>query len=786
MTLRLLALAGLLAAFLVAVGTAAADSGTFSGTITPTDCGPLQPVNVAPGDTTIVGAAAMTISANDIRLELYDPSGTLKVDGDTATSPETVRYQSPNLQAGTWNLQVCPFSGGLIAAPYSYTGTYATSNVPVTQVETTPGSGTGGNGGTPTPTYVAGKLTFSPATVIDPQRTEGEPLNFLDPKSNTYWESGPWGITTQQSFIHRSTDNGLEFHVDSPVGLRPDAGPGGGDTDITVDDQGNHYFVDLESLINLGTSVSSDDGNTWRKNPLAVQNVAVDRQWYATDNGPTTTAADNTVFLAFHETAVGTFIYSSPGSTGPTDPVGGLVWQSASAKAPLPLAADATCAQLRFDPKYRNLYFACNEGNHVRMTIGHVAPGQRTGIQFHNVALPVSPGGGGPGPHFPAAAVDSGGNLNAAWIDTNDSGVYYSSSTDQGESWTTPVRVSMAPATTAEFLWAQGGQPGTLALAWYATDTAGQPDSFPSWANDPQGATAIKWWGYAATVANAASLSPTISQQRFTEKPMHYGQICNQGIGCTTSGGDRTMADYFALNLDKSGSIRFVYNDTTSQNHGAHLYEVRQLDGKTLTGNRSNDRVPTSPINHDAGDAQWPHYSPVGAGPNQPQLDLTNVALSKASPSTLRVKLTVANLAVMAAPPGKANAVWLARFQALSVGDFGEEAYRIFYVGAESTGGQAPQFFAGSTTCTDTTPQTCKVVDYPRTMGATGRVCGNTISVDVSLNGGFGIGLPVGNTLYNVTAFTFGRNDANDIYADVDASHAFDFALGGPSGGTAC
>jgi hypothetical protein len=47
-------------------------------------------------------------------------------------------------------------------------------------------------------------------------------------------------------------------------------------------------------------------------------------------------------------------------------------------------------------------------------------------------------------------------------------------------------------------------------------------------------------------------------------------------------------------------------------------------------------------------------------------------------------------------------------------------------------------------------------------MAATGRVCGNTISVDVPLDGGFGIGLPVGNTLYNVTGFTFGRNDAND------------------------
>ena len=169
-------------------------------------------------------------------------------------------------------------------------------------------------------------------------------------------------------------------------------------------------------------------------------------------------------------------------------------------------------------------------------------------------------------------------------------------------------------------------------------------------------------------------------------------------------------------------------------------------------------------------------------GANQPQLDLTNVALSMASPSMLRVKMTVANLAGMRPPPGKANAVWLTRFQALSVGDFGEEAYRIFYVGpSRPVAGAAVLRRLDEVHGHD--PQTCKVVDYPRTMAANGRVCGNTISVDVPINGGFGIGLPVGNMLYNVTAFTFGRNDANDIYADVDASHTFDFALGGPSGG---
>jgi hypothetical protein len=490
-------------------------------------------------------------------------------------------------------------------------GAYATSNAPV--VAGTPVSTPGLVGGKPLPKYVLGKL---------------------------------------------------EFHVDSPVGLRPDAPPGGGDTDIAVDDQGNHYFVDLEALVNLGTAVSNDNGNNWRKNPAAVQNAAVDRQWYTVDNGPTSSAADNTIFLAFHETAVGTYIYSSAGSTGPLDPVGGLVWQAASANSPGPLASDATCAQIRFDKVKRNLYYACNEGDHVWVTIGHVAPGQRTGIKFYNVALPASPGGGGPGHLFPAIATDSAGNVYAAWVDTADNNVYYSVSTDQGTTWTVPVKVNTAPSNTAEFLWAQAGSPGSLALGWYATDAVGQPDSFPNWADDPQGATTVKWWGYAGVITNATTLAPTIAQQRFTEKPMHYGQICNQGIGCTVSGGDRTMADYFAFNFDKSGALRIVYNDTTSQNHGAHLYEVRQLKGKTTLGTSVNQPVPANPMKDVAGDAQWPHYSPTGAGPNQPQLDLTNLAVSQPSPSMLRVKMSVANLASKLAPPGKTNAVWLTRFQA--------------------------------------------------------------------------------------------------------------------------
>jgi hypothetical protein len=768
--------------FLAVGGTAsAAGNGTFSGAITATACGPMHDVPVVAGDTTIDAVAAEYVSANDITIDLYSPSGQVLQHGDTATSPESIHYASANLVSGTYHLQVCPFQGGVVAAPYDYTGSYAVSDGPVVGV---PGSTTGGEIGPPTVTRVTGKLQFSPATVADAQRTEGEPLNWFD-KDGNYWESGPWGTTTQNSFIHRSTDGGLEFHVDSPNGLRPDPGPGGGDTDIVTDDQGFAYFVDLEALANLGTSVSNDNGNNWRKNPVAVENTTVDRQWLAVDNGATASAADNTVFMGFHQTAVGTFIYSTPGSTGAADPVGGLVWQSASAKAPLPLASDATCAQLRFDPVYRNLYSACNEGNHVRLTIGHVAPGQRTGIDFHNVALPASPGGGDPGHLFPAMAVDRGGNVYVAWIDDNDNNVYYSSSADQGETWTSPIQVNSAPAVTNEFLWAQGGAAGTVALAWLGTDTTGQPDSFPNWADDPVGAASVKWWGYVGVITKANTAYATIAQQRFSEKPTHYGQICNQGIGCTVSGGDRTMADYFGFSTDPSGALRIIFDDTTSQHHGAHLYEIRQLSGASILGGKVRGlAVPKNPVADPTGDAQWPHYSPTGAGANRPQFDLTGLQLGQPTAGTLRVRMSLSSLASLAPPPGKTSSVWLTRFQALSLGDNGEEAYRIFYVGAQAPAGLTPTFFVGSTTCTESTPKTCKVVNYPAQQQVAGHVCGNALVADVPLST---FGKPInGPLLYNVTAVAGGRNADNDLYADVDLTRSFDYVLGSSRGGSTC
>ena len=130
-TFKLVAVAALVAGIALIAGSARADTGTYSGSITPTACGPMHPVNVAAGETTIDATAAATVSANDITLDLYSPGGQLLVHGDTLTSPESVHYAAENLPAGTYNLQVCPFLGGVLAEPYSYTGTFATSDAPV-------------------------------------------------------------------------------------------------------------------------------------------------------------------------------------------------------------------------------------------------------------------------------------------------------------------------------------------------------------------------------------------------------------------------------------------------------------------------------------------------------------------------------------------------------------------------------------------------------------------------------------------------------------------------------
>jgi hypothetical protein len=713
-------------------------------------------------------------SSDEILTVIRASDGTKIGSSDGGSNTETVA--GINLSSDTYKIIACGFSN---AQPQPYTGTLT---ITTSAQEVTP------------PNYTTGAIKFGPATVADFQRTEGEPLLHIA-KDGSYWETGPWGFSTTQSFMHRSTDGGDQFNVVSPTALRPNPPPGGGDSTTAVDDQGVVYFGDLEGAFEeLDCSVSNDTGNTWRKNPACVQASGTDRQWLAVDNGSDHSlgmagAADNTVFYSFHDLALGHLIFSSPGSTGVTDPVGGLVFTSAITGDPTGLfySGGGNCGELTFDPLSRNLYYPCGASDHVDITVGHVNPSQRTGLTFTTHSLPPSPGGAVSN-LFPLVAIDSAENVYLVWSDTGDHNLYYSYSTDHGTTWQPIVKVNAPPAKSNVFAWAEAGGPGKLVAIWLGNDSTILSDNMPNWATDPALAANFPWYGYVALISNANTPSPLIEQDRFTEKPMHYGQICNSGIGCTAQNpqGDRTMADFLSVDLAADGAIQVIFNDVTSQYHGAHLMLERQLTGPTALGTTLNKPTPGNPMFDPTGDAQVPHYSPAGAGANMPQLDFTSVAVNQPNNNTIRVTMTLNNLSSLLPPAGKTSAFWITRFQALSKNDAGTgEAYRIFYVGAESVGGTAPTFFAGSPTlngppggCTQTTPGNCKVVQYPAEISVTGSVTGNTICIDLPTNA-FGNTRPIGSTLYNVTAFSGGRNDAvSDVYTEGDSTRAFDYSLG--------
>ena len=738
--------------------------------------------------TTHTGTVTIIITwpsgSNDFDLYIYRQSDGQLVGSSTLGGGETqeqVVLVSPI--PGLYEARITPF----LVTMSSYSGSAVLSFT---------------NGGPVTnPTFPTGGIAFGPATIVDPQRTEGEPLVHIDQFGNI-WESGPWGFSTGQGFVAKSTDQGDSFHIVSPDGLRPNITPvGGGDSDIITDDHGFAYFADLEGLGNVGVAVTNDGGNNWKTQLAAAQNTAVDRQWLAVDNGATSSSSDNTIFLTYRQAVQGSQILSSPGSTGTGDLTGGLVFQNAgTGLGPQFVATGAPCGRLTFDPVLRYLYLPCLRSDHAEITRAHVSPSQRTGLMFTTLAAPVSPGGT-VGHLFASLTTDQAGNVYVVWVDTKNQNVYLSTSTNAGNTWSTPLQVNGDPSNTNVMPWAIAGATGTVDIVFYGTSARGDPNSFPSWLNSRQAATSVKWFTYLVQVQGATTGTPTIYQVQASEHPTDYGQLCTQGLGCTVSGGDRTLADFFSVAVDANGAAHIIINDLTNQHHGAALFELTQVAGPSTIGTTltpANPNVATG-VTDSAGDAQLPHYSPVGAGANVPALDLLSVQLSQPDISHLTVTLHLASLSSLLPPPGSNGMLWLTRWQFLSTGDGGEESYRIFYVGANSTAGQNPTFFAGTGTsaapttgippgdgCLTTTPQNCKLVVYPNEKMETGAISPSTgiITITTSLAD---IGVPIrGDTLFSVTALTFGYITHNPILQDADATRAFDYVLGQTSPPTNC
>jgi hypothetical protein len=159
-----------------------------------------------------------------------------------------------------------------------------------------------------------------------------------------------------------------------------------------------------------------------------------------------------------------------------------------------------------------------------------------------NIAFTAAPGTS-LGNVFPALAVDpTNGKLYAVWSDGHT--VRFSSSGDQGNTWSAALTASSAPANTAIFPWVAAYN-GIVDVVYYGTTAASDLDP------------AADWHVYIAQLAGG-----TFTQTVVNANSNHHGVICTNGTGCGP--GTRNLLDLFQVAIDPVvGKAAIIYTDDT-------------------------------------------------------------------------------------------------------------------------------------------------------------------------------------------------------------------------------
>jgi hypothetical protein len=155
----------------------------------------------------------------------------------------------------------------------------------------------------------------------------------------------------------------------------------------------------------------------------------------------------------------------------------------------------------------------------------------------------TAPPGTSLGNIFPALAVDpTNGKLYAVWSDGHAVG--FSSSGDQGSTWSARLTVSSAPAKTAIFPWVAAYN-RIVDVVYYGTASASDLDP------------AASWHVYIAQLA-----SGSFTQTQVNANSNHHGVICTGGTACGP--GTRNLLDLFQVAIDPVvGKAAIIYTDDT-------------------------------------------------------------------------------------------------------------------------------------------------------------------------------------------------------------------------------
>ncbi len=590
---------------------------------------------------------------------------------------------------------------------------------------------------TPLAGRAAPAITFSTPTVVDPLQTGGEPDIAVDPQGRVF-ASAPTGTGTQRSVWYGSVDGGQTFRVISAnkpadtvtAETQP---PGGGDTDIQFDRSGKQYFSDLYALACFRTATSSDGGATVQSDPQGgcakTNGSGGDRQWEVVyDPAPGTpkqsayTGATPLVYMEYNAYPVGgewekstdglTYTNAVNGNNGLTltySPYGHDGYPSIDQQTGDVLEANYIGGSTQTTSDIvLNIGVPDASGN---LTFLDAPSGDIS--KLITVAKDV-PDDRGDVANFVVSSIDQGRNLWVAWVarpsDVTKSQTFVAvaSAASGWTQWSKPVQVSQPSggSYTSIFPWIKAGGAGRADVVWYGADRYTDPS-----VNNGQSWNVFMSqvvWPVNGAGGVTTSASPQATQVKVTPHPMKYGDVCLQGTGCITAKGNRNLADFFNVTIDRSGAAEIVYDDTSNglveqgftpqgveiaDHSGAPVITVaRQNGGPGLYGTdvSGTSNAPLSGMSDAAGDALYP----VLGGSNVPGMDLLGTRMSL-SGSTLKVIDTVVDLSNPTATAQALHALFLQYVTRWQMGN------TIYYAAFSTMATGQQLFYAGSAQSVD-------------------------------------------------------------------------------------
>jgi hypothetical protein len=320
------------------------------------------------------------------------------------------------------------------------------------------------------------------------------------------------------------------------------------DADVEITSTGTTLLADLDLILvgntfKLGVSVTRCAAGT--TSPAGCTTAQLDT---AGADRPWITTRGTTAWVSYHDSQNSTMIrvkkstddgrtWSSSGSplVGQGDITGNSTFNNSSG----PLVADPTTGYVYAGFMGGEQQTKCCSANYNNVYVSRSTDG---GAHYTAALVYHAPPFTRLNNFWPVVAVDGvTGTVWTAWTDQH--GVWVSSSTDHGVTWSTPLEVSMIATTVMPWVAARNGKVDVV----YYGSTASSPD-------DP---TAV-WNVYDSQTSGGAW---TVKQVSNT--PNRIGRICLAGSGCVGNV-DRELLDLFEVAEDPlSGKAAVIYTDST-------------------------------------------------------------------------------------------------------------------------------------------------------------------------------------------------------------------------------